>query len=267
VKAARESKQQTSWLAPNEGYEVGLQRFVARLLDPSHSQRFIASFEALARRAALMGALNSLTQVTLKTAVPGVPDFYQGTELWDLSLVDPDNRRPVDMGARASLLSSLDETPDWRALARSWPNGHIKFALMRHHLALRQQLQDVFANGSYRPLEVAGPHANEVIAFARISGRNAVIVAGGRLFARATDSGRRWPSGEDWTASLSLDDFADIRNVLTGDEKITGPSVAVSQLFDALPVMLLRAQHAPTRPTPPANRGKPELAHSAPVRV
>src|SRR5262249_20469284 len=101
VKAAREGKQQTSWLAPNEGYEAGLQRFVARLLDPVHSQRFITSFEAFAHRAALMGALNSLTQATLKATMPGVPDFYQGTELWDLSLVDPDNRRPVDIAKRA----------------------------------------------------------------------------------------------------------------------------------------------------------------------
>jgi (1->4)-alpha-D-glucan 1-alpha-D-glucosylmutase len=267
VKAAREGKEQTSWLAPNEGYEAGLRRFVARLLDPAHSRGFIASFEAFARRVALMGALNSLTQVTLKTTMPGVPDFYQGTELWDLSLVDPDNRRPVDMAMRACLLPSLDEAPDWRALADSWPAGHIKFALTRRHLALRQQVHDVFANGSYQPLKVAGPHANEIIAFARIRGRNAVIVACGRLFARATDRGRRWPSGDDWDATLSLEDFAAISNVLVGGGKITGPSVAVAQLFDALPVALLLAQHAPVRATPPANRSKPELAHTAPVRV
>jgi (1->4)-alpha-D-glucan 1-alpha-D-glucosylmutase len=215
----------------------------------------------------LMGALNSLTHVTLKTAMPGVPDFYQGTELWDLSLVDPDNRRPVDFGTRASLLPSLDDTRDWRTLARSWPDGHIKFALTRRHLALRAHLQDVFTNGSYRPLKVAGPHANEVIAFARVSGRNAVIVACGRLFARATDGGRRWPSGEDWDASLSLEEFADVSDALTDREKITGPRVAISQLFDALPVALLRAQYAPARSTSPADRRKPELAHTAPVRV
>jgi (1->4)-alpha-D-glucan 1-alpha-D-glucosylmutase len=267
VKAAREGKEQTSWLAPNEGYEAGLQRFVARLLDPAHSQRFIASFEAFARRAALMGALNSLTQATLKATMPGVPDFYQGTELWDLSLVDPDNRRPVDMAMRACLLPSLDDAPDWRTLARSWPDGRIKFALTRRHLALRAHLQDVFTNGSYQPLKVAGPDANEVIAFARIRGRNAVIVACGRLFARATDRGRRWPSGDGWNATLSLDEFADISNELSGGGKIAGPTVAVAQLFDALPVALLRAQHAPARAMSPTDRSKPELAHTAPVRV
>jgi (1->4)-alpha-D-glucan 1-alpha-D-glucosylmutase len=267
VKAAREGKQQTSWLAPNEGYEAGLKRFVARLLDPSLSQRFIASFDAFARRAALMGALNSLTQVMLKTAMPGVPDFYQGSELWDLSLVDPDNRRPVDFGTRASLLPSLDEAPDWRTLAASWPDGRIKFAVTRRHLALRAHLQDVFTHGSYRPLKVAGPHANEVIAFARIGGRNAVIVACGRLFGRATDGGRRWPSGADWNASLSLEEFADISNVLTGGEKITGPRASISQLFEALPLALLRAQHVPARAASPADGGKSELAHTALARV
>jgi (1->4)-alpha-D-glucan 1-alpha-D-glucosylmutase len=267
VKAAREGKQQTSWLAPNEGYEAGLQKFVARLLDPSHSQRFIASFEPFTHRAALMGALNSLTQVTLKAAMPGVPDFYQGTELWDLSLVDPDNRRAVDFGTRASLLPSLDDAPDWRALARGWTDGRIKFALTRRHLALRAHLQDVFANGSYRPLKVAGPHANEVIAFARVSGRNAVIVACGRLFGRATDGGRRWPSGADWNASLLLEEFADVSDALTDGQKFTGPRVAISQLFDALPIALLQAQYAPARAASPADRRKPELAHTAPVRV
>jgi (1->4)-alpha-D-glucan 1-alpha-D-glucosylmutase len=267
VKAAREGKQQTSWLAPNEGYEAGLERFVARLLDPAHSQRFIASFDSFARRAALMGALNSLTQVMLKTAMPGVPDFYQGTELWDLSLVDPDNRRPVEFGTRASLLPSLDAAADWRALAASWSDGRIKFAVTRRHLALRAHLQDVFAHGSYRPLKVTGPHANEVIAFARISGRNAVIVACGRLFGRATDGGRRWPSGTDWNASLALEEFADITDVLAAGEKIAGPRVSVSQLFDALPLALLRAQHAPARATFPGDGGKSELAHTALARV
>jgi (1->4)-alpha-D-glucan 1-alpha-D-glucosylmutase len=214
-----------------------------------------------------MGALNSLTQVTLKAAMPGVPDFYQGTELWDLSLVDPDNRRAVDFGTRASLLPSLDDAPDWRALARGWTDGRIKFALTRRHLALRAHLQDVFANGSYRPLKVAGPHANEVIAFARVSGRNAVIVACGRLFGRATDGGRRWPSGADWNASLLLEEFADVSDALTDGQKFTGPRVAISQLFDALPIALLQAQYAPARAASPADRRKPELAHTAPVRV
>jgi (1->4)-alpha-D-glucan 1-alpha-D-glucosylmutase len=265
IKAAREGKQQTSWLAPNEDYERGLTRFLERLLDPTRSQTFIAAFDAFARRAALLGALNSLTQVALKNAMPGIPDYYQGTELWDLSLVDPDNRRPVDLGARARLLTSLAEAADWHALAASWSDGRIKFALIHRMLALRQQLRDVFLFGSYRPLEVAGAHRDEVVAFARVKGRDAVIVACGRLFGRATDLGRRWPSGDAWDATLSVQGFSDIENMLAAGKPISGSSFSVSDLFTTLPVAMLRAQVAPARR--PVQKIEPKVAEKPLARV
>ena len=267
VKAAREGKQQTSWLAPNESYEAGLEQFVAGLLDPRRSQGFIEGFAAFARRAALMGALNSLTQIALKIAMPGVPDFYQGTELWDLSLVDPDNRRPVDMAARASLLKSLGEAPDWRTLAEAWPDGRIKLALIHRHLALRQQLPNVFTNGAYRPLEVLGPNRNEIIAFARVSGRDAVIVGCGRLFGRVTDHGRRWPRGEAWDAALDVEGFYDISDMLAVGKKIAGTRLAVSELFDVLPVAVLRAQYLPAKSERAPDRTETIFRDIAPARV
>ena len=106
LKAAREGKEQTSWLNPHPRYEASLANFIARILDPSISAEFLNSFEAIARRTSLLGALNSLSQITLKATLPGVPDFYQGTEFWDLSLVNPDNRRPVDYATRAATLDS-----------------------------------------------------------------------------------------------------------------------------------------------------------------
>ena len=112
-------------VAPDEWYETGLENFLGRLLDRDQSANFIDSFDAFARRAALMGALNSMTQVTLKIAMPGVPDFYQGTEFWDLSLVDPDNRRPVDFAACSAALQSIGDEPKWPALADTWPDGRI----------------------------------------------------------------------------------------------------------------------------------------------
>jgi (1->4)-alpha-D-glucan 1-alpha-D-glucosylmutase len=255
VKAAREGKQQTSWLAPNESYETGLQNFLRRLLDDRRSARFLGSFDAFARRAALIGAVNSMAQLVLKTTMPGIPDFFQGTELWDLALVDPDNRRPIDFAARRSALRSIED-PDWRGLAAAWPDGRIKFALMRRLLALRQQLPDVFASGSYRPLDVAGPNSDELIAFARLSGRSAVIVVTGRLFDRATEHGRGWPSGAAWNATLTLEGFSDIADVLAGGQATTGPRLAVSDLFVALPVAVLRARFTPTRSDRPAVRSK-----------
>src|SRR3984893_4420952 len=176
LKAAREGKQETGWLNPNEAYEAGLKTFIARILDRSASAEFLDSLETLAQRVALLGALNSLSQITLKATMPGVPDFYQGTEFWDLSLVDPDNRRPVDFTERADVLK-LVERPDWQELARDWPNGHVKLAWTRHLLRLRNELADVFASGDYEPLEVSGPHADHVMAFARRRGRHAAIVA------------------------------------------------------------------------------------------
>jgi (1->4)-alpha-D-glucan 1-alpha-D-glucosylmutase len=248
VKAAREGKQQTSWLAPNERYERGLEDFLRRLLDRGQSAAFIDAFDAFARRAALIGALNSLAQVVLKAAMPGVPDFYQGTELWDLSLVDPDNRRPVDFAALASALTSIDAKPDWRALASTWPDGRVKFALTRRLLALRQQLPDVFTNGSYRPLAVIGTHRREIVAFARLSGRNAVIVVTGRLFGRATEKGRHWPSGAAWNASVMTEGFSAMTSIFAGGRTMTGPRLAAGDLFDVLPVAVLRAQCSPARP-------------------
>jgi (1->4)-alpha-D-glucan 1-alpha-D-glucosylmutase len=245
VKAAREGKQYSNWLAPDERYESGLGNFLSRLLDRDQSASFIDSFDAFARRTALMGALNSMTQLTLKTAIPGVPDFYQGTEFWDLSLVDPDNRRSVDFAARCATLQSSDNEPDWPALAHTWRDGRIKFALTRRLLALRAQFPDLFTRGSYRPLEVAGPHRNEIIAFARISGRNAVIVLAGRLFKRPTDGGRQWPRGESWNASVLVDGFREMTVVIGTDKRVNGRTLAASELFGMLPIAVLRAKYVP----------------------
>jgi (1->4)-alpha-D-glucan 1-alpha-D-glucosylmutase len=247
VKAAREGKQQTSWLAPDEIYETGLEEFLQRLLDRERSAAFIASFDAFARRAALIGALKGLAQLAMKMTMPGIPDFYQGSEFWDLSLVDPDNRRPVDFAARASALEAGSDEPDWTALAATWPPGRIKFALMRRLLALRRRLPDVFVNGSYRPIEVLGPDRGEVLAFARVSSRTAVIVAAGRLFARATHRGARWPPGEAWNASLTVGRFSKIASALGDGKVVPGPKLALSDLFDALPVAVLQAQYMPAR--------------------
>src|SRR5439155_5687416 len=206
-KTAREDKQKNSWYKPDEPYEAGLAAFAKKILDANHSARFRQAFEPFARRVALLGALKSLSQLVLKLTLPGAPDFYQGTEFWDLALVDPDNRRPVDFATRTAALASIGEGTDWSGLAASWPDARIKLALTRSLLSLRQQLPSVFTDGSYRPLEVFGPHASEVLAFAREDGRNAVIVAVGRLFARASDGGRRLPVGTDWNATLSIDGF------------------------------------------------------------
>src|SRR5262245_18835095 len=247
IKAAREGKVETSWINPDDAYENGAKQFLRRMLDANESREFIASFSHFAQRTALIGALNSLSQITLKATMPGVPDFYQGTEYWDLSLVDPDNRRPVDFAGRAIALSQL-VAPDWAALAAAWPDGRIKLALTAQLIALRNALPSLFRDGAYHAIEVTGPHRDHVVAFARTSGKEAVIVAVGRRFAPFTDGGRRWPAA-GWEATLSLRGFTAIHDALAARTMAQGEvplaaapnEVPVGPLFGPLPVAILRA--------------------------
>jgi (1->4)-alpha-D-glucan 1-alpha-D-glucosylmutase len=238
IKAAREGKLETSWLNPDEDYEQGLRGFVRAILDRERAGAFLGSFERFARRTALLGALNSLTQLVLKATMPGVPDFYQGTETWDLSLVDPDNRRPVDFASRQAALS-VSANPDWSELAAHWMDGRIKLALTHRLLSLRNELPAVFRDGGYEPVEVTGPHRDHILAFRRSAGRDQVLVAAARNFAAMTDNGDRWP-GPEWQAELNLDrrHREGMRDALRGG--VECQSLHVAKLFAALPVAVLR---------------------------
>jgi (1->4)-alpha-D-glucan 1-alpha-D-glucosylmutase len=241
VKALREGKRESSWHNPNEAYETATTTFIARLLDRGISAPFLQDFEEFSRRTSLIGALNSLAQLTLKATIPGVPDFYQGTEFWDLSLVDPDNRRPVDFTARQNALETLPPSPDWSELAAQFPNGLVKLALTHRLLALRSKMRELFTSGNYEPVEVEGAQSRHIIAFARTLRRDAVIVAVGRHFAPLTDGGRRWPQPSDFDAVLKLDSYAISENHLgPGANSLRGP-VHVSAVFGALPIALMRA--------------------------
>jgi (1->4)-alpha-D-glucan 1-alpha-D-glucosylmutase len=234
LKAAREAKQETSWLNPQVPYEDGIETFIARILDSSVSGEFLESLAALARRVAMLGALNSLSQLTLKATLPGVPDFYQGTEFWDLSLVDPDNRRPVDFAALADTLATL-HAPDWEQLAQNWPDGHLKLAWTARLLKMRTEFAEVFTDGDYQPLEVSGPHRDHVVAFARRRGKNAAIVVAGRWFAPFTQGGRIWPKAD------TLDATIDVRGFAVEGDADAGTEIRVSSLFQQLPAAVLKA--------------------------
>jgi (1->4)-alpha-D-glucan 1-alpha-D-glucosylmutase len=241
-KAAREGKLETSWLNPNPRYEEGLAHFVDAILDPERSAEFVRTMHEFAQRAALIGALNSLSQVTLKATMPGVPDFYQGTEFWDLSLVDPDNRRPVDFQARKRALAGSGDQ-DWTGLAARWPDGRIKAAWTQRLLALRAELGPVFSDGDYRPISVSGPHRDHVIAFARIRGGAAAVVAIARWFAPFTDAGRRWPRADAVDATLGLGDL-----VVELDGRQMREEAPASALFGPIPVAVWPASVRRARP-------------------
>lgn len=233
LKAAREGKEETSWLNPHEAYENGLKEFLARILDPAQSKEFIDQIDAFARRMALIGAVNSLSQITLKATIPGMPDFYQGTEFLDTSLVDPDNRRPVDFAERVAILEKI-KAPDWKALSETWDNSHIKFAWTKELLRLRGELADVFTHGEYEPLDVSGPHAAHIIAFARRHQRDAAIVIVGRSLAGFTDGGRQWFDGASLDATVHASGY-DVTDI------------AVAQHLQYLPVAIIRTKAAPKR--------------------
>ncbi|MDZ7636762.1 MAG: malto-oligosyltrehalose synthase [Bryobacterales bacterium] len=172
-KCAREAKEHTSWMQPNEAHEGALEQFVNALFDPSKGKAFREDFLRLQPILAFYGAINALSQVLLKATAPGLPDFYQGTELWNFSLVDPDNRRPVDFRLRAGILEELKhrEADDQPALVRSlcehWRDGRVKLFTTARTLDFRRAQAALFTKGEYIPLTVEGPRAANVFAFAR----------------------------------------------------------------------------------------------------
>jgi (1->4)-alpha-D-glucan 1-alpha-D-glucosylmutase len=196
VKALREAKLRSSWAAPDEAYESAQLAFLEAILDPAQSLRFIDLLRAFVERIAPAAAMNGLVQLMLRHTAPGMPDLYQGAEFWDLSLVDPDNRRPVDYAAR---IAALEGEPDWSDLARNWRDGRIKQRLAAHLLALRAADPGLFAEGRYHPLPVEGTRKDHVLAFARHHGeRTAVIAVPVRCAAATAGSGSILPPGAWW---------------------------------------------------------------------
>ena len=173
LKALREAKLATDWTAPNLEYEDAARSFLYTIM--ADREGFLAQASEFAERIGPAGAVNGLTQTLLKLTVPGVPDIFQGNEFWDLSLVDPDNRRPVDFARRVDALNAAGKP---EALAVHWRDGRMKQAVIRCVLAQRGRLPELFARGAYRPLDVVGPLAANVVAFLRShAGAHCLVVA------------------------------------------------------------------------------------------
>ena len=252
-KAAREAKLHTSWLAPNEAYENALQDFVSALLGEESGQRFLPDLRAECTTFAWFGLLNSVSMTLLKLASPGVPDIYQGNELVDLSLVDPDNRRPVDYALRRERLASLAalataprdaRTAQLRTLFAAPFDGMAKLWVVARALALRRQAPALFAFGDYRPIGVQGAHADRIVAFARLHEGQAVVVVAGRLFASLGLPVGTLPLAGAWSdTALDLSFVApgaQLNDVLSGEPVIaTGNPMPVSQVLADFPGALL----------------------------
>ena len=205
LKVVREAKSASSWLSPHEDYEAALTAFVRKLLTPPGNHRFMEDFVPFQRRVAWFGVLNSLSQTLLKLASPGVPDIYQGCERWNLSLVDPDNRRAVDHAANQESLRSMQSaaasegalTAFARNLLAHMGDGRIKQFVIWRALALRREREALFRDGAYVPLAVSGERADHLCAFARVLGGDCVIAIAPRLACTLMRGETLVPIGED----------------------------------------------------------------------
>ena len=254
LKAARESQVHTSWINQDAGYEDALCRFVRAALDASRRNPFLDDVVPLRDAVAHVGACNALAQQLLKLTSPGVPDLYQGTELWEQSLVDPDNRRPVDFTQRARLLRELKGRQPGRRLARELlqtkDDGRIKLYLTSRVLTFRRAHPDLFARGDYLPLSAEGRAAEHVVAFARRHGDAEIVVAVPRLIVGLVGQERRDPlGGEVWGETrLILSDLppgARFQDLFSGEivetnEGEDGASLSLAAVFAAFPFALLR---------------------------
>jgi (1->4)-alpha-D-glucan 1-alpha-D-glucosylmutase len=243
-KAVREAKRHSTWAAPDERYEAALLGLVDAALEPRPENELLPRLAAFASRVARLGAHNSLVQLTLKLTAPGVPDIYQGCELWDFSLVDPDNRRPVDFAARTAALEAVAESlardpvrafAQWR---KSWRDGRLKLAATRVLLELRSREPALFAAGDYAACEVTGPRAEEIVAFARRHERRIVVTVAERFPVRAERS-------RDWrgTRILLPGDAVGVVDVFTR-RAANGAVLDPEPLFATLPVAVLARPNA-----------------------
>ena len=242
-KALREAKRHSGWAVPNEAYEQACQDFLAAVLDPERPARVVHEIYEFVQRIAAPGALNGLSQLVLRLASPGVPDLYQGTEFWDFSLVDPDNRRPVDYEARRSSLESGQSAVD---LLPHWRDGRVKQAIVAGALGLRMRQPAVFSEGTYQPLRIEGPCADNALAFARQHADQTVIAVVSRLSATTT-SDRPLINPVAWKGPYvimprSLHGRAMVRTFDGGSSSAAIPAggrVNLDQVLATLPVALL----------------------------
>ena len=271
-KAVKEAKVHTSWIRPSPAYDAAVASFVEQVLTGRTSGAFLRTFLPLASRLARLGAVNSLAQLVLKIASPGAPDFYQGTELWDLSLVDPDNRRPVDFASRQRVLAEATSwlgNPDPSAriatladLLANWEDGRIKLHLMLAGLRLRRSRPDLFLRGDYLPLEADGERSPHLVACARRAGDEAVVALVPRLPAAVFGSQAPAPPAPDAWRDLAVTlppQLAGLsyRHVFTGEPVELDPgrdgtsTLRVADALGHVPVALLHGRR-PGLPDEPA---------------
>lgn len=246
VKAVREAKVYTAWLKPDEVYEKAYLDFFDKICEDKQST-FINSFKQFQDKITFFGVLNSISQTVLKYMCPGIPDIYQGTELWDFTLVDPDNRRPVDYQHNKDLLGKImmDMASDRKALLSSYlskpEDGKIKLLVVYLMLRLRNSMPMLFMNASYDVLHISGTHADNVIAFKRSFANQSIIVICARFFTELVPNGILPLGHECWEETLLLLDEpkAEWKNIFTDEKIILEHEITIAELLKNFPVAVL----------------------------
>jgi (1->4)-alpha-D-glucan 1-alpha-D-glucosylmutase len=235
-KALREAKLATDWMVPNEAYERAARELLLSLFAPSDQAALLKEIADFVQRIAPAGAVNGLAQALLKLTAPGVADIYQGTELWDFSLVDPDNRRPVDFSSRIKpLVEDID------TLVSNWRDGRIKQALIARALAVRGKRPGLFTEGDYQPLAVTGEHADRVVAFARRLGTSVAVTVVPRAAARMLRGDSIVLESANWINTfLALPRDGPLVDAVGGGSlERPDSAVSIAKLFDRAPFALL----------------------------
>jgi (1->4)-alpha-D-glucan 1-alpha-D-glucosylmutase len=249
-KALREAKVHTSWVNPDQAYEGGVQKFIESILNRAKPNHFLEDFSPFHERVAHWGLWNSLSQVVLKISAPGIPDFYQGSELWDFSVVDPDNRQPVDYAIRAALLADLQRAraecgQDPRQLVHTLldhrTDGRIKLYVTMTALNYRRANRALFQNGEYIPLESQGSKQDHVCAFARLHAEQATVTVVPRLVASLTGDQKILPVGQDiwgdtWVIVPSWRPGSPYRSLFT-EETLMSQTVGEHQMLPVAKVL------------------------------
>jgi (1->4)-alpha-D-glucan 1-alpha-D-glucosylmutase len=238
LKALHESKINSSWTEPNNAWDKATSEFVEKLLTDGRGNRFLQDFEQFARMVSQIGMVNSLSQTVLKLTVPGVPDIYQGEEMWDFSLVDPDNRRPVDYEARIRNAASLSaEQPSPSDLLKHWRDGRIKLHVIQQLLRFRRDNPAIFRRGNYSGIGSEGKHAECCVAFRRVYKKRAIVVVVPRLSSRVGSP----PIGAAWgDTRLTIPGAAgEAVNLFTGATVTLVESMRMRDLLIDFPVAVL----------------------------
>ena len=256
LKAVREAKVHTSWINQSESYEAAVTGFVRALLAPSARNLFLKDLRAHSRTVAWFGMLNSLSMTLLKLSSPGVPDIYQGNETYDLSLVDPDNRRAVDYAARERMLEALSQLPKHsspgsavQALAGAGLDGRAKLWIVLRALELRRAQPEVFKHGQYVPLHAHGSQANHVVAFMRRHASGSLVSIAGRLWMKLGSEAEVLPVGKQTWGDTAIDAgplTGELTNVLTGERlAVEDGKIRLAAAFSRFPGALLVPSRRP----------------------